>query len=69
MELSPSCEGISCSAIKEFPNILWNQKLYYHVQKILPLVSIAIQLNPNHTITYFAKINFNIILPFTFRPS
>jgi hypothetical protein len=38
MEPSPSWETSSCSAIPEFPNILWNTKILYCVQKSPPLV-------------------------------
>jgi hypothetical protein len=48
METSPS-EANNHSAIKEFPTILWNQKIHYHFRTNLPLVPVLNQMNTVHT--------------------
>jgi hypothetical protein len=41
MELSHSWEAISCAPTLEFPNILWNLNVHYHVHKSSPLATIV----------------------------
>jgi hypothetical protein len=61
-QLIPSWEPASCAATKEFPNILWNPKVHYHVHSNPPLVPNRRQINPVHsTPSYVPKIYFNII--------
>jgi hypothetical protein len=70
MKLSSPWEPASCAATHEFPNILWNLKVYYRVQKIPLLVPILSQINPAHTIlSHLSEMHFKIFLLSKSRPS
>ena len=47
-EQSSSWEANQFSASQEIPHILWNPKVYYHIQNIPPPVPILTQINPVH---------------------
>jgi hypothetical protein len=63
MRVNPSWETLSWAATQEFPNILWNPKVYCRRHKYPPLASAPSELNPVHiTSSYLLNIHFNIIL-------
>jgi hypothetical protein len=51
----------SCSASQEFPSILCNPKVHYHVHNTLPLAPILSQNSLVHTIPSYLEINFNTV--------
>jgi hypothetical protein len=67
MEPSPS-EEVACRlATQGFPNIFWNPKVYYRIQKSLLLIPTLSQINPVHTVqSYLSKIHFNIFSVYVF---
>jgi hypothetical protein len=64
MELGPSWEAANCAVTQELPNILWNPKVHYRVDKSPPLVPILSQIDPIPIIPFcLSKIHFNIVHP------
>jgi hypothetical protein len=60
---SPSQEANSYSASKEFPYLLWNQKVHYHAHKSPSLNPILSHINPVHIlILSLFKIHVHTIL-------
>jgi hypothetical protein len=47
MELSTTQEATSYVATQQFPSILWNPKVYYHIHESSPLVPVQSQTNPS----------------------
>jgi hypothetical protein len=54
MELSHPWEATSSSFTQEYPNVLWNLKVHYHIHKNLPLLpySELDQSSPYHIILF-----------------
>jgi hypothetical protein len=59
MEPNPSWEANSCSATLEFPSILQNPKVHYHINKSRALVSIVSQVNPVEWMNYYVRAGHN----------
>jgi hypothetical protein len=56
MKLSLSREAATFAATQEFPKILWNLKVHYHVYKSPPLVRILSHISPVDTTVFLSKI-------------
>jgi hypothetical protein len=57
MELLTTREPTSCADSRQFPSILWYQKVHYRIHKSSPPVSTPSQTNLFHTTqSYFQKI-------------
>jgi hypothetical protein len=70
MEQSPYIEADNCSAYYKIPCLLWNQKLHYHAHNSLPPVPFLSKIDPFHNLPHnFLKLNFDIVLPSTYRSS
>jgi hypothetical protein len=50
MELNTTQEATSCLAALQFPCILWNPKVHYHVHKSHPFAPILSQADPVHMV-------------------
>jgi hypothetical protein len=54
---------------KKFSSISWNPKVHHRVHNSPLLVCVLNQMNSAHTLWYFYKIHFNIIIQFTYTSS
>jgi hypothetical protein len=59
MELGPLSESASYSATQEYPKMLWNRKVHYHVHKSPSLLLILNRISPVSTTTPYLFKNKN----------
>jgi hypothetical protein len=57
MEQCPFWVAKSDSSSQEMCILLWNQKVQYRVDKILPSVRILSRMNPAHSLSHFVLKN------------
>jgi hypothetical protein len=61
MQLGLSGKAVSCAAIQEFLNILWNRSVHYRVHKRPSFVPTLSQINRSHTTPFYLyHIHFNV---------
>ena len=63
MDLSPSWEAKRFSASQEFPHILWNPKVHYHIHKCPLPEPVPIQIDPVHA---SHSTSWRVLLPVFF---
>jgi hypothetical protein len=62
MQQSPSWEADRFSASQEIPDILWNPKVHYRLQKSPPSVPVLGHINPVHFENNFFVSRLNVFI-------